>query len=220
MAAPDLRMIDRCVETCTASHQHLLAIADGLSDDDVRAPSRLPGWSRGHVLNHLRRNAIGFSGMCSAAMAGEIGLQYPGGVEQRAREIEEGAEDPAQVIVSRLRAAIYDLEAVWFRGDGTMWMGSGVVSSGATIPISDIPFRRMREVIVHMTDLDVGYGWEEWPDLYVRMELERQKMAWAASHPMGLTQLPAAVMALPDRQRVAWLLRRTSVEGLPEGPGL
>ena len=52
------------------------------------------------------------------------------------------------------------------------------------------------------------------------MELERQKMAWAASHPMGLTQLPAAANALDERTRVAWLLGRTEVEGLPKGPGL
>ena len=99
-------------------------------------------------------------------------------------------------------------------------MGSGVVAGGATIPIHEIPFRRLRETVVHMTDLDLGFGYDEWPDLYVRMELDRQKMAWAASHPMGLTQLPANVMALPEKQRVAWLIRRTSVEGLPEGPGL
>lgn len=220
MSTPDLRMIDRCVETCAAAHQNLLSIADGLSDSDMRAPSHLPGWSRGHVLNHLRRNAIGFTGMCASAMAGEVGMQYPGGLEQRSREIEEGALDSAAEIVAALRSAVYDLEAAWFRGDGTMWTGSGVLASGATIPISEVPFRRMREVIVHTTDLDVGYGWDEWPDLYVRMELERQKMAWAASHPMGLTQLPAAAMALSDKQRVAWLLQRTSVEGLPQGPGL
>ena len=220
MTTPDLRMIDRCVETCAEAHQRLLATADGLSDDDMRAPSRLPGWTRGHVLNHLRRNAVGFTGMCEAAMAGEQGLQYPGGMEQRDREIEEGAADPAATLVAGLRAAIYALEAAWFRGDGTMWTGSGVVASGAVIPVSEIPFRRMRETVVHMTDLDVGYGWQEWPDFYVRMELDRQKMAWAASHPMGLTQLPAAAMQLPDKERLAWLLQRTTVEGLPQGPGL
>jgi len=29
----------------------------GLSDDDTRAPSELPGWSRGHTLSHIARNA-------------------------------------------------------------------------------------------------------------------------------------------------------------------
>jgi maleylpyruvate isomerase len=220
VSTPDLRAIDRCVEACTAAHQKLLEIADGLTDAELRAPSLLPGWSRGHVLNHLRRNAIGFTGMCAAAQAGEVGMQYPGGAEERSAGIEDGADDPAATLVGNLRESIYALEAAWFRGDGTMWMGSGVVAGGATINIHDIPFRRLREVVVHTTDLDVGYGYGEWPDLYVRLELERQKKTWAATHSLGLTQFPANVMALPEKQRLAWLIQRATVEGLPEGPGL
>lgn len=220
MEQPDLRMIDRCVETCAQAHQKLLAIADGMSEDELRAPSALAGWSRGHVLNHLRRNAIGFTNICTAALAGEQGMQYPGGMEQRNREIEEGAADPAPALVANLRASIYELEAMWFKGDGTMWTGSGVLANGAVLPVSEVPFRRMREVVVHTTDLGIGYSWQEWPDLYVRMEFDRQKMAWAASHPMGLTQIPDAAMALPEKQRVAWLLQRETVPGLPQGPGL
>jgi len=45
-------------------------------------------------------------------------------------------------------------------------------------------------------------------------------MAWAASHPMGLTQLPADAMKLNEKLRLAWLLQRIDVDGLPKGPGL
>ena len=220
MDTPDLRLIDRCVETCTAAHQRLLGVADTLTDEQLRAPSRLPGWSRGHVLNHLRRNADGFSLMCDAAQAGETGMQYPGGLAEREQGIEDGAGDPAGTLVANLRASVYALEAHWFRGDVNMWTGTGVLGTGAAITISDVPYRRLREVVVHLTDLDVGIEYDEWPDLFVRMELDRQKMAWAASHPMGLTQLPGYAMKLPDKQRLAWLLTRTHVEGIPEGPGL
>jgi hypothetical protein len=109
---------------------------------------------------------------------------------------------------------------VWFRSDAAMWSGTGLMASGATLPVAEFPFRRLRETVVHLVDLDAGYTHEDWPDLYVRMELERQRMAWAASHPMGLTQLPARALELPEKLRVAWLIRRASVEGLPEGPGL
>jgi hypothetical protein len=84
----------------------------------------------------------------------------------------------------------------------------------------ELPFLRWRECLVHLVDLNIGYTYEEWPDLYVRRELERQKMAWAASHPMGLTQLPADAMKLNEKLRLAWLLQRIDVEGLPKGPGL
>ena len=220
MDTPDLRLIDRCVEACTAAHQRVLEIADGLTDGQLREPSRLPGWTRGHVLNHLRRNADGFALICDAAQRGEVGMQYPGGLAEREQGIEDGAHDPASTLVANLRSSIYVLEANWFRGDGTMWTGSGVLGTGATVPVSDVPYRRLREVVVHLTDLDVGIEYDQWPDLFVRMELDRQKMAWAASHPMGLTQLPAYAMKLPEKQRLAWLLRRTHVDGIPEGPGL
>ena len=223
MEAPDPRVIDRTVEACTAAHQRLLQIADGLTEDEVRAPSLLPGWSRGHVLNHLRRNADSFTGLCTAAAAGGVGVQYPGEPDHmtvRNAGLEDGAHDPAEVLVANLRASIYALEAVWFRSDASMWSGVGLMASGATLPVAEFPFRRLRETVVHMVDLDTGYTHEDWPDLYVRMELERQRMAWAASHPMGLTQLPARAQELPEKLRVAWLIRRASVEGLPEGPGL
>jgi len=39
-------------------------------------------------------------------------------------------------------------------------------------------------------------------------------MQWASRKPMGLTSLPAAAMALPEAQRVAWLTGRLTVAGL------
>ncbi len=84
----------------------------------------------------------------------------------------------------------------------------------------DVPFLRWRESVIHLTDLGVGIGYDQWPDFYVRLELERQKMAWAASHPMGLTQIPQAALKLNEKHRLEWLLQRADVEGLPKGPGL
>lgn len=86
--------------------------------------------------------------------------------------------------------------------------------------MADLPFLRWREAVVHLTDLDIGVECGAWPQLYVRLELERQKMAWAASRPMGLTLLPSRANELPESERVCWLLGRLDVEGLPMGPGL
>jgi hypothetical protein len=43
----------------TAATERLLDGLDGLSDVQVAGPSLLPGWTRGHVLTHLARNAEG-----------------------------------------------------------------------------------------------------------------------------------------------------------------
>ncbi len=42
-------------EMVLATTRYLGALTD-LTDEDMRAPSQLPGWSRGHVVTHLARN--------------------------------------------------------------------------------------------------------------------------------------------------------------------
>ena len=71
---------------------------------------------------------------------------------------------------------------------------------------------------MHHVDLGLGYGPADWPSSYVGLELRTATMAWRASRPMGLTDLPAAALALPPHERLAWLLGRLEVAGLPEVP--
>src|SRR6266568_3680678 len=68
----------------------LLATAAG----QAREPSLLPGWSRGHVLVHLARNADGLRNLLIWARTGVVTPQYP---SQQARDdaIEAGAGRPA-----------------------------------------------------------------------------------------------------------------------------
>lgn len=213
-------MIDRIVEGCAQTHQRLLEIVDALTPDAFALPSHLPDWSRGHVVAHLAFNARSFVHLFACAARGEVGDQYPGGPTERSRDIDEAAGwEPAR-LTAELRRQIYTLEGAWAGATSDIWQGTGRLAGGSVVEMHEIPFRRWRESVIHLTDLDVGVGHDEWPALYVRLELERQKMAWAASHPMGLTQLPRAAMELDDHTRLAWLLQRTQVEGLPAGPGL
>ena len=79
------------------STDRLLATADALTDAQVAAPSRLPGWTRGHVLTHLARNADGFRNLLSWAATGNETPMYPS-EEARARGVEEGAARSAAEI--------------------------------------------------------------------------------------------------------------------------
>ena len=219
-SALDPRMLDRIVEGLALTHQKLLEVADELTPEQFAEPSLLPGWSRNTLLGHLTMNARSFVHLITCASRGEVGEQYPGGQATRAAGIEEAsAWEPAKA-VNELRKAIYTLEGAWAGATSDTWQGIGTMAGGSTVPMHELPFRRWRECVVHLTDLDVGIGYDQWPDYYVRLELDRQKMAWAASHPMGLTQFPKEVMQLPEKQRLAWLLQRETVEGLPMGPGL
>jgi hypothetical protein len=49
----------------------------------------------------------------------------------------------------------------------------------------------------------------------VRFELDRQLMIWNSRKSMGLTVLPEAAAKLSPNHRLAWLLGRVAVDGLP-----
>ena len=68
--------------------------AERLTDGQAREASLLPGWSRGHVLTHIARNADGLSNLLVWARTGIETPQYP---SRQAREdgIEAGAHRPA-----------------------------------------------------------------------------------------------------------------------------
>ena len=71
--------------------ENLLATASRLSDEDLGAPSLCEGWTRGHVLAHLSRNADAISRLVGWAVTGERVEMYPGGQAARDAEIEAGA---------------------------------------------------------------------------------------------------------------------------------
>jgi len=45
------------IEGCKLAHQRLRSVLADVDDTDIGQPSNLPGWSVGHVLTHLARNA-------------------------------------------------------------------------------------------------------------------------------------------------------------------
>ena len=189
---------DAVIASCREAHRRLfdtLAGLAGLDDDDlVRAPSVLPGWSRGHVLTHLARNADSHVRILDGAMRGESLEQYAGGVEERAAAIEAGAARSAAELADDVRSAAARLEDAWAAMTPEAWDGHGF-ARGRVWPCRGLPFLRWREVEVHHADLGLGY---EWPDDYLAHEL-----------PVALDGLPTRLPAIDDRRRLlAWLLGR------------
>jgi maleylpyruvate isomerase len=216
----DAKQLDACVAGCAHSHQRLLEVVDTLTPEQFAGASSLPGWTRLTVVGHLALNAQSHVHLLECATRGEVGEQYPGGPIARQQAIDHASQwEPADA-VRHLRHAIYALEGQWAHTTFDAWNNTGVTASGAIVAMHELPFLRWRETVVHLTDLDVGVSFDEWPSLYVRLELDRQKMAWAASHAMGLTLLPQASLQLNPAHRLAWLLQRAHVDGLPIGPGL
>ncbi|MGH3319683.1 MAG: maleylpyruvate isomerase N-terminal domain-containing protein, partial [Streptosporangiaceae bacterium] len=78
----------------TVATDRLVATIDGLSDEDVRGPSLLPGWTRGHVLAHIARNADAMRNLVTSARTGADIPMYPSR-ERRDADIERDAPRPS-----------------------------------------------------------------------------------------------------------------------------
>jgi maleylpyruvate isomerase len=212
----DPRELDRCIELAAGAHQRLLADLDaavGRGDVDPGTASRLPGWTIGHVLTHIARNADSFTRMIEGAAQGEVLDQYPGGGSERRAGIEAGARRPLDVLVDDVRRSAWRLEQQWAATPD--WDRPCRPMLGGEVPLSELPLRRVREVEVHHVDLALDYSFADLPVEYVRRELRRMEMLWRARQPMGLTGLPAGALAADERTRLAWLLGRAEIDGVP-----
>ena len=213
------RALDDEIAGCAAAHQRLLGHIDQLDDADVRRPSLLPGWTVGHVLTHLARNADSFVRILEGAERGDILDQYEGGARSRAAAIEAGSSRSAGDLVHDVRATIWRLERTWAGTTPVAWGGSGRATGGELLPCIDLPFRRWREVEVHHVDLGLpGFTIDDWSSAYVRRELQRELMRWRSRKPMGFADLPPPALELSPNRRLAWLLGRHRVDVLPD-PG-
>jgi maleylpyruvate isomerase len=160
----------------------LLAAIDGLSDADVRAPSLLPGWTRGHVLAHLARNAEGGTRLLRWARTGVASYEYES-LAARAAAIEAGAGRGAGELAGDVRVTSEALaaEAVLVPPGG--WQRMVRWTAGQETPAALIVPSRWAEVLIHHVDLDIGYRPADWSAGFVRDQLPRLVKHLAARDP-------------------------------------
>lgn len=145
----------------------LITGVGGLTDADARGSSLLPGWSRGHVLTHLARNAEGGVRLLGWARTGVPSYEYPS-VAARAAAIEQGAGRPAAVLVADVRATAGALAAATAAMPPGAWQNPVTWTTGQQTPAEMIPRSRLAEVLIHHVDLSIGYGPGSWPAAFVR----------------------------------------------------
>jgi maleylpyruvate isomerase len=143
--------------------ERVLTAAAGLDNASVAEPSRLPGWSRGHVLAHLARNADALLNVLE-------GRPMYATASVRDADIERDAPRPLDVQLADVRESAASFQAIgavpadWSR---RVELRNGVVDSA-----SRIPFRRWVEVELHHVDLGIGYELDDLPEEFVRRETE------------------------------------------------
>lgn len=211
----------------------LLRTAAELSAADLAGPSLLPGWTRGHVLAHVARNADALVNLLTWARTGEETPMYADAAT-RERDIEAGAARAPQEQLADLRESADRFTAAVAALPPTGWAAQVAMRSGRVVAAAEIPWRRLIEVRLHHVDLDAGPGMGDLPAAFADREL-----AWladglaahegvaavrlrdtgsGAEWDLGAAEEPELTVAGTGRALLAWVSGRGKGDGLDVSP--
>lgn len=149
-----------------AATRRFLATAARLTDAEIAAPSLLPGWTRGHVLAHVARNADSLVNLLHWAETGIETPQYPD-PSSRDADIAAGAGRPA----AEQHADNVAAADRWQRRADALppeaWHAVVRNRQGREVGAAAIGWMRWQEVEIHHVDLDAGYSPADWPAEFV-----------------------------------------------------
>ncbi|MTE12105.1 maleylpyruvate isomerase family mycothiol-dependent enzyme [Nocardia aurantiaca] len=151
------------LDTVAAATDRLIPAVAALSDADLVEPSLLPGWTRGHVLAHLSRNA---DSLVNLLLWARTGIETPQYASQFLREadIEAGAPRPLREQLEDLTASAERWLALARAMPADRWPTLVRNRQGGEIPATRIPWMRLLEVEIHHVDLAVGYTPADWSE--------------------------------------------------------
>ena len=127
-------------------------VADALANFDERdfaVESQLPGWTRKHLIAHLAANGDAIGNLIHWAATGEVTPMYSS-PEARAADIEIGSLRSGSELTAE------------------QWGNEIVTAQGRTVPASETPWMRSREVMIHAVDLDAGIEFDDLPEEFLR----------------------------------------------------
>ncbi|WP_280483405.1 maleylpyruvate isomerase family mycothiol-dependent enzyme [Nocardia farcinica] len=221
------------LDQVAASTARLLETVRDLTDADLTAASPLPGWTRGHVVTHLARNADSLVNLLIWARTGVEIAQYPS-TFLRDFDIDAGAPRPAEQQVLDLEAAVTRFTALADSAPPDAWGAVVRTRQGRPIAAAEIAWMRLLEVEIHHVDLGVDYTPDDWPNTFVARALPgvATDLAKAVSPDTEAFDLqatdtpftatlgtgtPVHTVAGTSAHLLAWLLGRSTGESL-SGP--
>ena len=214
VCANDLDSINRATA-------RLLGSLDQLTDADIRRPSLLPGWSVGHCLTHIARNADGIGNLVTWAVTGTPTPMYES-MDVRNADIEAGASRSAQSHRDDVRTSSEKLarafEALLAADDSALdtlvLFGAPPANTPPDTPVWQVPYARLREVMIHHADLGLpDFSFADFDDVFVQRTLSFIESRAGSTDVHG-----------PASDLLAWRLGRTNPatlrdsEGNPPGP--
>ncbi len=174
-----------------AANERLLATTQKVTDDDVHRPSLLPGWSVGHVLTHIARNADSLVNLATWARTGVKTPQYAS-PEARDADIEAGAYRPAAALAEDIASSNERLRVALETLPPEAWSVEVEWRGGRRKPATHILSARLTEVEVHHVDLGLWYGFGDIPE-----DLRLQLLADAVA---GFPESDGVVVEASDAQ--------------------
>lgn len=157
------RTLDDSQRWLTEGTDRLLATVAALPDEGLDDATLLPGWDRLTLLAHVARNAGALRNLLSWARTGVEAPMYANAAE-RAAGIAELAAQPPAAVRAELIASADALERDLADLPADRWTQTVRTARGRPIPASEIPWMRVREVWVHLVDLDAGPTFTAVPD--------------------------------------------------------
>lgn len=133
------------------------------SDEELLGPTLLAGWTGRHLLAHVAANAEALRNLVTW---GRTGVRTPmyASVEQRNADIEEGASRPPGELREWYAASAQALRADLDALTEEQWEHPVRTAQGRAVAVTEVPWMRAREVMVHAVDLGTGTTFADLPE--------------------------------------------------------
>ncbi|SEF64365.1 maleylpyruvate isomerase [Thermomonospora echinospora] len=156
------RTFEDALSWSAAGTELFLDAVAGWGEEQYLAPSGLPDWTRKHLVAHVAANADALGNLVRWAATGEETPMYSSR-EQRNADIEAGSQKPAAELAAWLHESADRLAVGTAALSSAQWNAEVVTAQGRTVPATEIPWLRSREVCVHTVDLATGVSFADLP---------------------------------------------------------
>lgn len=165
--------VDEQLHLVAAATDRLLVTLGGLTDEAARQPSKLPGWSRGHVVTHVARSGDGMLNLFEWARTGVPRTMYtePDG---RDADIEAGSGRSAVELTEDVRSSAHRWAEAAQALSHSAWQA--MIQRRPVMepePAHHLLAGRLFEVEFHHADLGLGYGFLDMPTAVLELGLRR-----------------------------------------------
>ncbi len=178
-----------------------LKAVDALPASDYDAGSALPGWTRKNLVGHVAHNAEALRNLTRWAATGEESPMYSS-TGQRNDDIAAAGTRDASDLHDFVHASADALRTEMAALSDDAWSAKVVTAQGRTVPYTEVPWMRSREVMVHAVDLGTDVTFADLPADF-NAALIDDIIGKRSTAPAG-SGSPAVRVTATDTQQATW----------------